>query len=657
MQFTKENKNRQWDYQSFGNMGTNLHPGQGNQLQQLNQMINTGAGGAEIITLQRNIWETIPKQHFEEMRRISILSGVEPSIHAPLVEPGLSSAGQGNTQYDEEHRLSEIRLVNDIIDKAIELADPRNPRNVPVNIHPDATARPTIWRLAKEDIKDDDGNVVYKKGAEYREVDWAVDKETGQSMPLKFEIKYQPSTKLDKKEHKTIWRTEDRLRNINRTAFEKEVTSAFGQSEFQLRQLAKAYEDDEKKGWTQEAGAYEKQIREEQQTKLAELFNDVKKNSDFEKANWAALPEYKKTKDLTDAKKEYDELKDNTQKEHEYVLKTIDEIESKFGKSKNDEERKALRAMEQQLLQKDHNVWSKFFHGLADNSKLTPKKFVTFDDFSVEKISDTFANAAIHSLEKAQEKSSQYAKQGVYINPLEIAPLVNIENMPANQFAFGRAESLKQLVEATRARTVDLLVKTKHMDKNEAEKIAEKIVGATWDVGHINMLRPSGFGDEQILNEARTIAPFVKHIHVTDNFGTTDAHLVPGQGNAIPKEQVIALKEAAAKSGHPLDPKVKEIMEIGGFIEQHKVSPWPYALAHFNSPIYETEAGPAWSEKSSDLGTNYFFGSSEYVAGAGNILPEAHFGMYGAGFSGLPTSFGSPIQGGDRSRFSGAPMS
>ena len=99
MQFTKENKNRQWDYQSFGNMGTNLHPGQGNQLQQLNQMINTGAGGAEVITLQRNIWETIPKQHFEEMRRLSILSGVEPSIHAPLVEPGLSGAGPGNTPF------------------------------------------------------------------------------------------------------------------------------------------------------------------------------------------------------------------------------------------------------------------------------------------------------------------------------------------------------------------------------------------------------------------------------------------------------------------------------------------------------------------------------------------------------------------------------
>ena len=55
MNFQKDNRLRQWDHKSFGNMGTNLHPMQGNQLQQLNQMISAGPGGSEIIKLQKKI--------------------------------------------------------------------------------------------------------------------------------------------------------------------------------------------------------------------------------------------------------------------------------------------------------------------------------------------------------------------------------------------------------------------------------------------------------------------------------------------------------------------------------------------------------------------------------------------------------------------------
>ena len=41
------------------------------------------------------------------------------------------------------------------------------------------------------------------------------------------------------------------------------------------------------------------------------------------------------------------------------------------------------------------------------------------------------------------------------------------------------------------------------------KEAAEKLIGATWDVGHINMIRKQGFSEKDVINEAEIIAPFV----------------------------------------------------------------------------------------------------------------------------------------------------
>ena len=44
----------------------------------------------------------------------------------------------------------------------------------------------------------------------------------------------------------------------------------------------------------------------------------------------------------------------------------------------------------------------------------------------------------------------------------------------------------------------DLAVKEKHISKEEAKRISEKLIGATWDLGHMNMLRKAGYEGEEL---------------------------------------------------------------------------------------------------------------------------------------------------------------
>ena len=129
----------------------------------------------------------------------------------------------------------------------------------------------------------------------------------------------------------------------------------------------------------------------------------------------------------------------------------------------------------------------------------------------------------------------------------------------------------------------------------------------------------------------------VKHVHITDNFGYTDAHLAPGMGNVPNKEVMEGLMEKGYEG--------RAIVEAGGFINAFKTSAFPYSLETLDSPIYKYEMEPSWEE-------NMY---SHYSMGHGEILPELHHrSLYGGGFASLPRELGGQM-GGDRSRFAGTP--
>ena len=78
--------------------------------------------------------------------------------------------------------------------------------------------------------------------------------------------------------------------------------------------------------------------------------------------------------------------------------------------------------------------------------------------------------------------------------------------------------------------------KASGMSESDAKKQAQKIIGATWDVGHTNMLRKYGYDKADLIKQAEIIAPYVKKVHLSDNFGLEHTELPMGMGNVPIKE-------------------------------------------------------------------------------------------------------------------------
>jgi hypothetical protein len=241
----------------------------------------------------------------------------------------------------------------------------------------------------------------------------------------------------------------------------------------------------------------------------------------------------------------------------------------------------------------------------------------------LSKSAETFANAAFHGYSKFKDK----------------APVVSIENPPAGTAGFSRAEDLQKVVNASRAKFVDKAV-SEGMNKKEAENQAERLIGVTWDVGHINMLRKYGFSEKDVVEESKKVAPFVKHVHLSDNFGLEHTELPMGMGNVPMKEIMEHLGEKGFEAA--------KIIEAGNWWQHFKSPPFQETLSAFGSPIYGMKMAPYWNQA----------GGFEqgYFTGYGQMLPQTNYETFGAGFSQLPMELGGQRQGGRGSRMSGRPM-
>ncbi|MCX6750393.1 MAG: sugar phosphate isomerase/epimerase [Candidatus Pacearchaeota archaeon] len=209
-----------------------------------------------------------------------------------------------------------------------------------------------------------------------------------------------------------------------------------------------------------------------------------------------------------------------------------------------------------------------------------------------------------------------------------------IENPPSG-FGLSTGEDLKNLVVKSREEFVKR-AKEKGMSGSMAEDVAEKIIGATWDVGHINMLRKQGFKDEDIVRETEKIAPYVKHVHLSDNFGFEHTELPMGMGNVPMKEIMEKLGEKGFEA--------KKIIEAGTWWTHFQTNPMKESLEGLGSPMYSIGGGPYWNQS---LGLQ-----QGYFSGYGMMLPSNNYQTFGAGFSQLPQELGGEVARAGGGRFS-----
>ena len=588
-----------------------------NQLNEVIARMREGVKNVELQPLQQDVFEQIPKQHFQEMRALMKLSGVKPSVHAPMIDPaGFGEKGYGGDMARED---AERRLFA-VVEKSQAL-DPKG--NTPIVIHSSGGVPGREWRPKKDSKPGEEGRFEEFKGI-------AINQETGQMADLKRERLFRPEHPEDldieakPEEGNILFTPKKRMQAINRGEWENKLTELAqsrkhaGEIMGYPRHLLAEYED---------ASFEKKKVGNRIIINHGKII-DSKGN---------ILPPIKDKNQIA----AYNKMEDaNIFLENaELGFNNAFEKAFKYG---NKEQRIKLKELAKEYTENrgeiETKVWkpvyqSKLLGEVIQNLEIItrsapPKTFVPVEEFAMKKAATTFGNLALKSYEK-------YGKK---------APILAMENMYQG-FAFSRAEDMKDLVAASKKEFIDQAKKSKRqgglgLSESKARKHADKVLGVTWDVGHLNIMRKHGFKKEDIVAETKKIAPLVKHIHLTDNFGYSDSHLPPGMGNVPTKEIMEQLEKAGALKD------TRAIVEAGAFVQHFKKSPHPFVLSAFGSPIYGAKMAPYWNQVAGVQGNYFEFPMAQ--------MPEKHFSIYGSGFSMLPEELGGMMPG-TQSRFTGTP--
>ncbi len=578
---------------SAGSFGITTDPRTANQIKEVSSKLSSGAKQIEVALVSPEIFDSIPKHHLKEINELSKITGVDVSVHAPVMDV----AGFDRSGFSELNREMAERRILDIIERSKEI----NPNgNVPIVFHSAEGIPGSEWKT----LGDSEGK---EKRIAKRLI--AVEKESGKMIPLEEEKMYYPGG--EKGAYEVFKSSQDRLKMINETTWEDNLNKILFQKEMGDKILSEVYPAGKELYFAvkqdktvfnnlpepQQKVVLNIQIADEHlidaQRALSNIFSKVYENSDEEVRKKLEIAGKKFTKNILG-------------------------VDTAFLDNLPDD-KKRLAILNQEDLERRSKALQLFAQDLKE---ITPQSFVSLEDFAIEKTSKTFGNAAFKAYKKFKDN----------------APLIYIENPPVGM-GLSTGEDLKQLVIKAREEFINNAIK-EGINKKEAEKKAEKLIGAVWDVGHINMLRKQGFKEEDIIEETKKIAPFVKHVHLSDNFGYEHTELPMGMGNVPLKEIMERLGEKGFEG--------KKIIEASQWWQHFQTNPLKETLEGFGSPMFTVGGMPYFNQS---IG---FY--QNYSSGFGRMLPGINYQTFGAGFSQLPSELGGEISGGQGSKFSGRGM-
>jgi len=567
-----------------GSLGITTDPRSANILQEVSSKLSGGAKNIEIEGVSPEWIDSIPKQHFEETRRLAKLIGANLSLHGPVMDTtGIDVRRGGYSETDRE--LAEKKVLMSL-ERGHEL-DPKG--NIPVTFHSAEGLTGSEFQFDKDGKRD------YKKII-------AVNRETGDMHKLEEQEMFRPG---GEKVEGVPFTPERRLNSINTTSWDNSIFGVETNREHAERLL----QDVHPLIISRFVGVQTRQI-------------DPKEISQEEEALFSKIGTA-----------------------YEFVAQARLSADSLFSKAyefaKKDDDKKALKVLEKYSkdyrelmgLGKDKKTMAErsinpllHIQALRDLrsvlKQVQPKTFVPIEEFALEKSSQTYGNAAFKSYKQFKDN----------------APILSIENPPAG-YALSTGEDVKNLVEKSKEEFVKRAVE-EGMNRDKAKKAANKVIGATLDVGHMNMLRKYGYSEEDIVKESAKLAPILKHVHLSDNFGFEHTELPMGMGNVPLKE----IMQKLGKKGF----EARKIIEAGQWWQHFKSSPFQATLEQMGSPMYSTRVSPYWNQ---NIGLY-----QDYGAGYGMMLPQINYQTFGAGFSQLPSELGGQMPGAGGSRMGGKPM-
>ena len=570
-----------------GSLGLTTDPRSANILKEVSSKLSTGVKQIELEFVSPEVFDSIPKQQLTEVRRLSKLTGVGLSVHGPVMDTtGITQ--QGFSELGRE--ASEKRIIQ-TIERSHEL-DPQG--NIVVNFHSAEGIPGTEWKTLGENGKEREAKKLI-----------VVDRETGKLAPLEEEKKFYPG---EEKARKSIRNPKKVLADLNNT----EWGNSLSQIEFNREHAERILKDTHPIF----IDKYLKLMKNELSTTGSKESEQPKISSE----------EYEKIKEIHAAQEYLKQAEMNANalfnKAYKYGTsekkEALDEISKQYGKLLGmKDDKRTIQSF-------DPKKQSDAMYFLTKSlQRVQPEMHVPVEEFATEQSSKTFGNAAFEAYERFKDN----------------APIISIENPPAG-FALSTGEDLKNLAEKSREHFVERLVQEKNKSKKAAERIAERLIGVTWDVGHINMLRKQGFGEEGIIKETEKIAPFIKHVHLSDNFGFEHTELPMGMGNVPLKKIMDKLGEKGFEA--------KKIIEAAGWWQHFKTPPVQETMEALGSPMGATAPGLYWNQA---VGLQ-----QGYSSGYGQMLPDINYQTFGAGFLQLPVELGGQVKGAQGGRMSGNPM-
>ncbi len=592
-----------------------------NQLQAVSKKISTGARTIEVSGLglaARSAMAhlaAIPKQHWQEIDRLRKLTGVDLTFHGPLIEP----TGVVRNNWTEDQRKEVERQGFE----AVKLAQQMNPEgNVVVTFHSSNGLDPVQQRIKVG--KNPDGSPIEKV------VNLAVVNErsgqVGTLPPLEKEY-LESNGEINIKKWLDQRNEDSWVREIDNIAFENNRAR---------REIHEAMnlpiEKEESEKVDQQVGSFENLLKLSR--KNPREFEEKMKVLEGIDPKIRHIVQQRSIPYLNDAtiflNQAYLRFKDAYSTAYQDTISNKDDPNNAKNLAKLEEIKKRIVPVAAEYKDtKSANfleLSKELDHALSSLQDIAPPRALKpVLDWAVEKAGTTFGNIAWESYKKFKEHT----------------PIISIENPPVGLTGMTRADEIEKLIIQSRKVFVNNAVE-KGMSAKEAKEKAEKIIGATWDTGHINSMRKWGYDEADVLGEARKISKYVKHMHIADNLGFEDAELPAGMGNA-PIADVINL----------FPKNIKRVIETGDWFSRQG----GMAMAHTPTrEAFEGLGAPIYSMGESPWGSiNQAYGG--YFGGLGPINPPVHHSTYGSGFSGLPVELGGEIPGqGGQSRFSGTPM-
>ncbi|MCH7850143.1 MAG: sugar phosphate isomerase/epimerase [Nanoarchaeota archaeon] len=596
--------------------------------EQLNEFQRGVRSGAKVIeinlnNLQGEVHQQVPTQHLQEMRALSKITGISPSIHGPLVDAAGFSEQRGI--WSEENRDQNERIMFAAMEKA-KIVDPD--KNIPVVFHSsNMLGGGTLYTPEKKD-----GKTIFKE-----EVVPIYNRATKQLDPVTEKKRYHigGGDTDDPKNSQPFEYTptaDETIEIRNSTSWQNEIKSLT---------LEKKYGDDILKDTVNSAyGRFAIQgkplpgpiTNEDIGNAEGEFGNGLNKADIIlsnSRAAFNSLFEQAYEYGTSEQQKELKTMSDNFGSEQANFQKKLKEESKMDAKDRTIGPGMDLvvrSEMQDKYLQKMLQI----------TGREAPKTFIRAETFAMDEAAKTFGNVATRSFNELGAGS---------------APVIAIENV-WNGAMFSRGKDMKNLVLKSREVMTKNLMED-GMEKDVAKDVAKKQIGMNFDLGHFNMFRKKGFTTEDMAGEVKEFAEYINYMHITDNFGFSDEHFYPGQGNVPFKE---FFREIAKK--HPDIHSFKKIVESGG-IEHRNMggrSAHAFNLAAFGVPIFGANSYGSGMAPTFDRGLDTV---GAYFGGYGDTSPSIHHSLYGAGFTTLPGSFGGIMPGADtgRSRFGGTPMS